>query len=93
MSYSHVFEPVILLAYHEAIAWYGERSFSAADNFVTAVSDKIENICANPTLYRSIYKNTREVSLKKFPYSIFYFTDEAAKQIVIASSQKSKSKI
>lgn len=85
MSYSHTFEPVALLEYHEAIIWYGERSLMAVDNFIAAINEKIKTICLTPRLYKNIYKNTREVSLKKFPYSIVYFIDEATNTIIITS--------
>ncbi len=85
MSYKHTFDPIALLEYHDAVAWYGEKSLAAMDNFIAAVNVKIRMICAAPRLYRNVYKNSREVSLKKFPYSVVFFINEATKTIIITS--------
>ena len=85
MSYTHTYDPIALSEYHEAIAWYGEKSLIAVDNFIVEVDEKIKKICAAPGLYRNVYKNSREVSLKKFPYAIVYFINEATRTIIITS--------
>ena len=85
MSYRYIYEPAALAEYKEAISWYLERSKNAADNFVKEVKERIIMICDDPLRYRSTYKNLRETSLKKYPYSIVYFVDEK-KQLVIVSS-------
>jgi plasmid stabilization system protein ParE len=84
MSYRHIYEPTALAEYKEAISWYLERSEIAADNFVKVIKEKIVTICDNPLRYRNAYKKLREVSLKKYPYSIVYFVDEV-KQLIIIS--------
>ncbi|MEO8415639.1 MAG: hypothetical protein ABI472_18395 [Ginsengibacter sp.] len=65
MSYSYVYEPVALAEYKEAVAWYRERSETAAENLITEVKNRIETICADPLRYRNTYKIFRETSLKK----------------------------
>src|SRR4051812_38519412 len=85
MSYKYIYDPIALSEYHETITWYGERSLSAVDNFIAEVNEKIKKICAAPSLYKSVYKNSREVSLKKFPYSIVYYINAATKTIIIIS--------
>ena len=85
MSYKYTFDPIAIDEYKQAVTWYGERSVSAMDNFILAVDEKIRNICLDPTFYRNVYKKSREISLKKFPYSIVYFINEEIKTVVITS--------
>ncbi len=65
MSYTPVFDPVALSEYEKAVAWYKERSETAAQNLVTEVNERIKGICLNPLRYRNTYKHFRKISLKK----------------------------
>jgi plasmid stabilization system protein ParE len=85
MNYRFIFEPVALGEYKDAIRWYKKRSVTAAVNFVAAVKEKIETVCADPTRYRNLYKEFRETSLKRYPYYVVYYIDEHSKTIVITS--------
>ncbi len=85
MSYKYIYEPVALSDYKEAISWYQQRSETAAENFIRSVKEIIEAIRAEPDRYRNTYKNFRETSLKKYPYSIVYFIDENSMTVVITS--------
>lgn len=72
----HVYAPAALQEYKEAVGWYRERSEKAAENFIKEVDEKIAVICKDPLRYRNTYKEFRETSLKKYPYSIVYLLDE-----------------
>jgi plasmid stabilization system protein ParE len=85
MSYRHIYDPVALKEYTEALIWYLEKSERVAINFVAEVKEKIAVICKEPLRFRNIYKKYRETSLKKYPYSIVYLVDEERKMIVISS--------
>lgn len=85
MGYKHLFDPVAADEYVNAYDWYAERSHVAADGLLIAIEETIQLICENPTRYRNTYKKLREVSLKKYPYSIVYYTDEGNKLIIITS--------
>ena len=85
MIYRHAYAPEALEEYKEAISWYRERSEKAAENFVKEIAEKITTICNAPLKYRNTYKDFRETSLKKYPYSIVYLLDEQKKQVVIFS--------
>ena len=39
MSYRHIYDPVALLEYKDATAWYAERSETAATNFVKSIKE------------------------------------------------------
>lgn len=85
MSYRHIYTPVALAEYKDSVSWYEVRSKRAAENFVTAVRDKIKSICDNPLRYKNRYKFFRETSLKKYPFYIIYFVDESKQTIIISS--------
>ena len=70
MSYQYVYELIALTEYKEAITWYKKHSETAAENFITAVKERLVPICENPTRYRNLYKHFREISLKKYPIAL-----------------------
>lgn len=85
MSYKHVYTPAALKDYSESVSWYALRSTRAAENFIIEVKEKIRGICNNPAKFKSRYKNFRETSLKKYPFYIIYFTDDANNTVVITA--------
>lgn len=85
MTYSYVYAFIAFEEYKEAVSWYLERSNKAAENFVNEINKKIAIICKDPLRYRNTYKEFRETSLRKYPYSIVYSLDEEKKQVVIVS--------
>lgn len=85
MKYRHIYQPVALEEYKEAVEWYTERSLKAAENFVTEVEEKISTICKEPSRYRNAYSVFREALLKRYPFAIVYFVDERKKVVVIYS--------
>ncbi len=85
MAYKHMFDPKAADEYENAYNWYHERSMAAADRLLIAVEKAIQLICAYPYRYRNIYKNLRELFVKKYPYHIIYYIDEANKMITITS--------
>lgn len=68
MSYRHIYDPVALNEYKEAVSWYLERSELAAEGFVKELNEKIAVVCNDPFRFRNTYKNYREISLNKYPY-------------------------
>jgi plasmid stabilization system protein ParE len=85
MSYQHIYTPVALVEYKDAVSWYDVRSKKASENFVITVREKIKSICENPSRYKNVYKYYRETSLKKYPYYIIYFVDENKQTVIISS--------
>lgn len=85
MNYIYKFLPVALVEYAEAVEWYKEKRIATAENFIADVTERIKDICADPSRYRNTYKYFREVSLKKYPYYIVYFIDTATSTIVISA--------
>lgn len=56
----------------EAVAWYRERSLSAAQNFVLEFEAKVQLILDSPTRWAIFEADTRRVVLNRFPYSVVY---------------------
>jgi plasmid stabilization system protein ParE len=83
MNLSHIFSPKAYNEYELAVIWYAERSISAAERFIAEINTKIGLICASPATYRTTYKNFKESSLNKFPYSIVFSIDEKAGLVII----------
>ena len=85
MPYIHIFDPKASDQYEEAYNWYKKRSEIAGDKLIIEVEEAIKKICADPFRYRKTHKNLRELSLKKFPYSVIYLPDEENKLVAINS--------
>jgi plasmid stabilization system protein ParE len=85
MKYRHIYDPIALEEYKEAVKWYKDRSIMAAENFVIEIKKKINTICEDPLRFRNAYSVFREVLLKKYPYTVVYFVDERKKKIIITS--------
>ena len=83
--YTYTFDLVAADEYSTAYGWYNERSDMAADGFLIAIEETIQLICENPGRYRNTFNKLREVSLKKYPYSIVYLADDVNKTILITS--------
>jgi plasmid stabilization system protein ParE len=71
--------------YETSLKWYAERSEQAAKNFITAVDDALQLICAHPARWRNTYKNYHELGLKKYPFTIIY-SIETNKQLIVVFS-------
>src|SRR5579872_2719110 len=85
MAYSYLLDPIAADEYEEAYAWYEKKSFPAADNFIIRLQEAIAAACTDPFRYRNAYKEFREIPIKKYPYHVIYFIDDARKIIVIIS--------
>lgn len=74
MPYSYIFEPRAADEYEQAFLWYEERSFVAADNFVIAVQEAIENISKYPYRYRNTYQEFRELTVKNILITLYIWS-------------------
>ncbi len=52
MSYQIAYQQRAINEYEDAAAWYKERSVQSAENFETAVNEKINILRINPKQYR-----------------------------------------
>lgn len=56
--------------------WYKERSLQAAENFTLELTTAIDNLQISFAEHRKVYKNFQKLSLKKFPFSIYYQSEQ-----------------
>ncbi len=85
LAYNYIFDPNAANEYEDAFIWYERKSVIAADKFIIPIQNAIDAICNHPYRYRNMYKNLRELSLKKYPYNLVYFIDDKKKLIIITS--------
>lgn len=85
MSYAYVYLTDAQEEYENAVAWYKERSMSAAENYVNLIAATVQLICANPYGWRNIHGSYYEVNVKKYPYSIVYQIDPERSLVLITA--------
>ena len=85
MPYKTIFRKRASKEYVETIAWYEERSLQAADDFVFAVSETLNEIESQPDHFQIVYKNYHKAKTKKYPFDIIYFVDNKRQTIVITT--------
>ena len=85
MAYIYILLPETENEYQDSILWYLERSVSTAENFISQVENTLDLLCENPFLGKCTYRNIYELKVKKFPFNIVYFIEEANNQIVVVS--------
>jgi len=67
-----VFHPEAVDETHAARIWYGERSQSAADSFLTELDHGIESISETPERWPQFVRGTRRYLFHRFPFQIIY---------------------
>jgi mRNA-degrading endonuclease RelE of RelBE toxin-antitoxin system len=83
MSYTIAFHKGALKDYKEACKWYREKSIKTEINFKETLDLRLQDIAENPDAYGVRFKNVRAISLKKFPYLIFYEVEHTAKFVYV----------
>ena len=56
----------------EALKWYENQSFQAADNFLSELDHARAWIADHPLSGHPVHQNYRRRNLKRFPYAIIY---------------------
>lgn len=70
----------------EACEWYEEQQLGLSLKFRTFINDRINFIAQNPLLYPSrIRSEFRVVALKKYPFLIVYWHEQATDTVFITS--------
>ncbi len=66
------FSPEADIELHEAIEWYTHKKLSLDDEFMHCVDEAISKIRKNPRMFPVALRNARKVTVRKFPYIIYY---------------------
>jgi hypothetical protein len=59
----------------EGYDWYSKISPKICDSFLVQIKRTIGYLEENPFLFQLVYKDYRQVPIKKFPFVILYKTD------------------
>lgn len=84
------FHPDAQREYQIAVAWYQQRSQSAAQRFVAEVDRVIAVIAAHPERYGWYDDQFREAPLRRFPYSVVYRVEPSGDVLVVAVAHASR---
>lgn len=64
------------LEVQEAFQYYQDKSEGLGFEFMRSLDAALQSVKRNPLAYQTIYKQTRRVLLRKFPYTLFYVAEE-----------------
>ena len=73
-----------------SIAWYQERSNSAARRFVAEIESTLSKIAAQPDFFAPIDGDFREAILVRFPFGVVYRIDSSGDCLVVAVAHASR---
>lgn len=73
MSYPIIIQPEAELDFEDAYCWYEQHRQGLGSEFIRAVDNCFSSIAENPFAYPQVYKETRRILVRRFPYGIFYF--------------------
>jgi plasmid stabilization system protein ParE len=66
----------------EAVGWYEEREAGLGARLVRELRPLLERIQVSPELYPVVHHSARQVTMRKFPYSIIYQVSETEVLVV-----------
>jgi len=62
----------------EAYRWYERARGGLGAEFLAAVRSALDLVCERPEQFPVVYRNTRRMLLRRFPYSLFYRIESGA---------------
>lgn len=60
----------------ESVEWYESRGKGLGFRFTDEIDSTIERIKLNPDMYMKVAGKIRRIQMNKFPYSVFYTTED-----------------
>jgi len=85
-AYSIDLHPEVESDYNNAYAWYELQQVGLGERFLSAVHEKIVQICQQPEIYDyKSRKDFREAMVIGFPYLIVYKVFSKRKRILVTS--------
>lgn len=85
MAFEYIILKEAQQEYEEALYWYLERSFNAAENFVNAIDSTLSLICNHPFRWRNEVEDYYELNLKKYPFTVIYKIEPVDNLIIVTS--------
>ena len=71
-----IFKPLAEIDIAEAAIWYNFQREGLGEEFLLALEAKFNELQRNPYQFSIIYKNVRRAFPSRFPYGIFFITEE-----------------
>ncbi|QTA86360.1 type II toxin-antitoxin system RelE/ParE family toxin [Desulfonema magnum] len=62
--------------FRESVEWYESRAKGLGLRFTDEIDSTVERIRLNPDMYMKIAGNIRRIQVNRFPYSVFYTTED-----------------
>lgn len=82
-----VIEPPASQDTEEAARWYEAQRTGLGVEFILETDIAIERIQENPKLYRQSYRGVRRMLLHRFPYAIYFVTNDIETRILAVLHQ------
>jgi plasmid stabilization system protein ParE len=76
MSCKLIIRPEAELDIQDAFEWYEAQTSGLGSEFIRAVDAGLSSIGRNPLAYQVIYKQVRQILIRRFPYRILYVFDQ-----------------
>ena len=80
-DYEIIVRPEAQLEVQEAFDYYEEKTQGLGFEFMRSLDAALQSVKRNPFSYQTIYKESRRILIRKFPYALFYLVEE--KQIIV----------
>ncbi len=84
------FYPEALLEADEAAKFYEESQEGLGNRFIESLTDAVNRIRRNPSLYQKIYKNIRKCRMLRFPYGVIFRAQKNRVEIIAVMHLKRK---
>lgn len=78
MKYKVKIEPDALTDLQDIANWYNEAQARLGKRFLDTAIKQINSLSTNPQIYTIRYKEIRCMLVKKFPYMVHFFINEAS---------------
>ena len=86
MSYTIQFSPEATDDLTKILGWYKEQPTpNLQKKFITAISTAFKVLEKSPKSYALRFKNVRCATIKKYPYLVYYWVDDALQIINIVA--------
>ncbi|MBF0537579.1 MAG: type II toxin-antitoxin system RelE/ParE family toxin [Nitrospirae bacterium] len=76
MTYSLRFLPEVEEDVFAGYKWYANKALGVGKEFLEIFYAHLSEISSNPLLYPKVYNGFRRCLLKKFPYAIYFMTED-----------------
>ena len=92
ISYEIIVSRKAQIEVQEAFDYYEERNKGLGFEFMRSLDAALQSVKRTPFSYQTIYKESRRVLLRKFPFALFYVVEET-RVVVIAVFHQRRSEI